>query len=456
MTTEVAPFSPIGRRQFMQWCTGSLALAAAGCRRGRDRASSGGCSVTIAYCCGVEDVLNPWEDMSAKFLLFLPLARFNEEGELEGRLAKAWEHSPDYREWTYDLRTDVRWQDGVPFTAHDVKFTLDTLSHPDVQYFGPGFIESTTVVDDATVEIRFGGYPEFFAMATVFYPRHLLSHLLPQRFFQWDFWKRPVGNGPYRFVRRLPKTMMEFEANPDYHRGKPRIDRVVLKFVDEAGLTDLLGGGADAVTFSNPAQIPKLGNDPRFRVYHRLFELVSRAIYWNHAHPPFDDVRVRRALTLAINRRELLRVLNLPESFPVVDGIYTDRQLRRGQLPEPLPYDPAQARELLEAAGWRDLDGDGVRERGGKAFRFTAILPGAAGFTEWASTSRTSCAASVFGWRSSRWPVGASSEKGFGPAGSRPRSNSSAAAAGGSNGISAKTRRLATQTGRYPSSSTGR
>jgi peptide/nickel transport system substrate-binding protein len=83
---------------------------------------------------------------------------------------------------------------------------------------------------------------------------------------------------------------------------------------------------------------------------------------------------VRRALTLAIDRRELIVVLNLPAHTPLVTGPYTDRQLRLGALPEPLPYDEVWAGALLDSAGWRDANGDGVRERDGRLLRFTALV----------------------------------------------------------------------------------
>ncbi|MFQ5739638.1 MAG: peptide ABC transporter substrate-binding protein [Acidobacteriota bacterium] len=304
------------------------------------------------------------------------MVTYDEEGELEGRLARRWEHSPDYREWTYHLRTDVRWQDGVPVTAQNVKFSLELLTHPDVLEFSPEAFESITVLDDSTVTIRTSGSIDpGWDKWTVFYPKHLLEKLDPGEIDHWEFWTHPVGNGPYRFVRYLPQTMMEFEANPDYYRGKPSIQRVILKFTGAAGLTELLSGNVDVVMDVNPVLIPKVAGDPRFRAYHSMVGWwIQRAIYWQNAHPLFHDPSVRRALTLAINRRELTRVINLPENTPVVDGPYTFRQLQRGQLPEPLPYDPARALALLEAAGWRDRDGDGMRERNGQAFRFTVLV----------------------------------------------------------------------------------
>ena len=343
-----------------------IVLVCTQCSRKEDRAYARGSTVTIA----VPDfsVLLP-DDTDADFLVFLPLATLDENGELEGRLAKSWEHSDDYREWTYHLRTDVHWHDGNPVTAHDVKFTLDLLSHPDILEY-PHL--SATVLDDSTLTIISSRAHDYQANI-VYYPKHLLEHLEPKEFWDWQFWREPVGNGPYRFVRHLPQTMIEFEANPDYYRGKPEIDRVVIKFIGKAGLTELLSGNVDVIEL-NPAQIPQFAADSRFRVYHKEPNFAGGvAIYWQHNNPLFRDPRVRRALTLAINRREMLQVFNLPENLPLFDGPITPRQFHRRQLPEPITFSPERAKSLFDAAGWHDPDGEGVRKRDGQAFRFTAI-----------------------------------------------------------------------------------
>ncbi len=351
------------------------------------------------------------------FLIFLPLATQNERGELEGRLARSWEHSSDHREYTFHLRTDVRWDDGVPVTAHDVKFTLELLSHPDA---ATGYrFESPTVLDDSTVVIRSANGPGYL-LDIVYYPKHLVEDLDPKRFWEWDFWTHPVGDGPYRFVRYVPQTMMEFEANPDYYRGKPRIERVILKFVGgagAAGLTALLSGDAD-IAQADLTQLPQIASDPRFRIYHNVAP-SARAIYWKCDHPLFRDPRVRGALTLALDRQELLRLLNLPADLPITDGVFTRRQFRRGEWPEPLPYDPAQARALLEAAGWSDRDEEGIRENAGRAFR----LPPAWRATPECRSSRYTCRLSC-GGSESRWTYSSSRSPSCGtssaPAPSRP------------------------------------
>ncbi len=358
----------------MIMCACLLAFPALGCGGGDDRAYSRGSTVIISYCCGNE-ALNPSHDMAALNLVFLPLATRDPQGQLVGRLATSWEPSPDYREWTYHLRTDVRWHDGVPVTAHDIAFTIDVMrTFGDLDY-GSGAFESVTVHDDSTITIRSGHGRRGYQTSMVFYPKHLLEHLDPERLAEWEFWTRPVGNGPYRFVRLEPETMMEFEANPDFYLGKPRIERVLLKFSLDAGLTELLGGYVDAISSFPPARLPTIVGDPRFRIYYRVAGSATQAIYWKNDNPLFRDPRVRRALTLAIDRRELLGLLGMPDDLPLVDGPVTPGQYRRGELLEPLPYDPVRAGALLDSAGWRDQDGDGVRERDGRPFRFTALLP---------------------------------------------------------------------------------
>ncbi len=362
---SVSPVVSLARHGWL--VTSCLALATLSCARDDDPALSHGSTVIVSYCCGPQ-ALNPSMGLTSQFLVFMPLVARDVNGELEGRLARSWEHSEDYREWTYHLRTDVRWHDGIPVTAHDIEFTVDLLVHPAVGYY-PAETVSITVVDDSTLTVRYAGIPQHWW--TVYYPKHLLKDLDPADFYDWTFWQKPVGNGAYRFVRYVPETMMEFEANPDYYRGKPAIERVVLKF-GGPGVTELLSGAVDAaeVDYMN---LPRLAADSRFRLYH-LTSGAAQAIYWQNDHPLFSDASVRRALTLAIDRRELLGALNLPESTPLVDGVYTERQLRSRRLPDPLPYDPAEARTLLEAAGWSTPGGDRVREREGEEFRFTAIV----------------------------------------------------------------------------------
>ena len=318
-------------------------------------------------------------DGVAKFLVFLELATPDETGALEGRLARSWKPSPDYREWTIQLRTDVRWHDGVPVTCRDVEFTVDLWNHPDVLY-PSNPIESVDVLSDSTCVLRYKGghawdtywYPGYW---TVFYPRHLLEGLDPAAFEEWEFWERPVGNGPFRYVRHTPQTMVEFEANPDFYLGEPRIDRVVLKFGPES-ITELLAGNVDAMNLENRIAVDGIEDDARFRIHYEAWDDISAvlALFYDHADPLFSDARTRRAITHAIDRAELRRLLRQWPELPIVDVPFTEKQYWNGELPEPLRFDPALSKRLLGEAGWHDANGDGLRERGGEEFSFRLIV----------------------------------------------------------------------------------
>lgn len=328
--------------------------------------------VTVLWQGGNEYFMNPFMGGNADHLVFLSLFTSDENGELIPMLAESVEHSADYRTWTVSLRRDIKWHDGVPVTAHDVKFSMELWAHPEVIMEVP--YEKITVLDDFTLRIAYNKKPRRYIIndSQVVYPQHLLKNLDPKEIATWDFWTHPVGNGPFRYVRHTPKTMMEFEANPDYFLGKPKIERVVFKFGGSSELTELLSGNVD-ITWADPKDILLLKGDPRFAVYHRITPGALWVIYWNLRHPFFSDPVVRRALTLGINRRELLQVLNYPETLPIFDVPFRTRELRRGEIPEPLPFDPKLASQLLEEAGWRDIDGNGIREKDGKEFHFEML-----------------------------------------------------------------------------------
>jgi peptide/nickel transport system substrate-binding protein len=133
-----------------------------------------------------------------------------------------------------------------------------------------------------------------------------------------------------------------------------------------------MSGNVDCINISSLEAI-KLADDPRFRVY-QGWGPARNQIFWNHRNPLFGNVTVRRALTLAINRRELHRVLNFSDDIFITDGIYTNFQAKRGEIPEPLSYDPEQAKRLLEEAGWHDRNANRIRDKDGREFHFTMIV----------------------------------------------------------------------------------
>lgn len=324
---------------------------------------------------GDEYLLGPGWDDSAKFLVFLPLARWDDAcdvGEHQG-FADRWEYTPDRRQWTIYLRRNVRWHDGVQVTARDIEFNVNLWRHPDLEWYGAWGVDSVQVIDDYTVTM-FLDEPATLELLEwdVYYPRHLLEDLEPSEYFEWDFWTHPVGNGPYRYVSHDPETHIEFEANPDYYEGEPAIKRVILTLAEVPGLVRMRSGETDWAEVDPLDAVPFL-NDDNFDVYYGGWGAAVR-IVWNLNNPLFSDKAIRQALTFAIDRIAIVQGLGFPEGTPISDGTYTSCQFLRREVPQARPYDTTAARRIFEDAGWRDTDGDGVLDRDGRPFQFVTIV----------------------------------------------------------------------------------
>jgi peptide/nickel transport system substrate-binding protein len=225
----------------------------------------------------------------AENLMFLSFLKEDENGEYQFSLVERWEHSTDYREWTIHIRPGVKWHDGMPVTAADVKFTMDLRIiaaaggklPPDLAKILENRVK---VIDELTLKMTYEN-PRKPDGLSVYYPKHLLENLDPKDYREWDFWKTPVGNGPYRYVRHVPKTMVEVEANPDFYRGKPKIQRAILKFVQSSSIQELLSGNIDTYSGIRSEALPILSGDDRFRFYHNYGQNWI-AIHWNHPNNP--------------------------------------------------------------------------------------------------------------------------------------------------------------------------
>ncbi len=321
------------------------------------------------YYQGDEAVFSPAHWVPFPHIVFASLFRRGPDGE-EGWLVDRWEVSGDERTWTYHLREDARWHDGVPVTTADIEFSLDMWNRsddPDAELELPYVLE---VLDDHTFSITYEnvGTRDYFHSDVICFPKHHLEPLDPDGVFDWEFWKQPVGNGPFRYVRHIPGVMTELEADPDYFLEGPRVEKLTLRYGGIATV-ELLAGNVDMHIWASPMDQLTLESDPRFDFSAKL--RPADVLYWNVSHDLLSDVRVRRALTLAIDRRELARATGAPDEVPIVDGPADFDDL--DGYPAPLPFDPSEARRLLAEAGWRDTDSDRVLDRDGQEFRFTML-----------------------------------------------------------------------------------
>ncbi|MBV8198315.1 MAG: hypothetical protein JO263_09270, partial [Candidatus Eremiobacteraeota bacterium] len=224
--------------------------------------------------------------------------------------------SADRKRIVYRLRHGVRWQDGVPLTSRDVLFTYWAVMNPRdaiASRYGFDRISAVSAPDAYTVIVRtrapYSPILSMFLGGDSNYPI-LPAHLL-SRYASLDrvaFNGHPVGSGPYRFGRWVHGDRLTLFANPTYFAGRPAIDRIDLRFVpDSSAITnELLTGEIDATFLADPAKIATMRQVPNHRVVVTPVH-SGYSLDFNTADPVIGDINVRRAFSLAIDRRGAVR-----------------------------------------------------------------------------------------------------------------------------------------------------
>lgn len=314
-----------------------------------------------------------------KYMLFTPLVQFDEKLNPVPYLAERWDLTE--QNVTFHLRPGVKWHDGRPVTAEDVKFTFDLAKNPETaSQLGAvylGLVKSATVVDSLTVRFDFvspHAQPlDDFWWAPV--PKHLLESVPPAQLTQAPYNRQPVGSGPFRFVSWKAGQELVLAADsafPAALGGRPRLDRVVFRIIPESQtrLQEVVAGSVDV----NYTVIPDEAQQIQAQRQIQLFHYPSREftyLGWNNERPMFSDARVRRALAMAINREQMVQAL--AQGYGKPSGSVVPLISPLAPNVPPLPYDTAQARQLLAQAGWTDTNRDGLVDKGGQPLRFTLI-----------------------------------------------------------------------------------
>lgn len=329
--------------------------------------------------------------------IFLRLADFTVGGSTIGdsgfvpQLARSWEWN-DPLTLTFHLDPRAHWQDGVPVTAADVQFTFESYTDTAI---GSGdltalaHIASVTATDSLTAVFKFrNGYPEAFFDAAFhmrILPAHLLREVPRQQWRTAPFGRAPVGDGPYRFVRWTPGESVELTADSTFYLGRPHLRRLIWRFASDVNvaITQLVAGEADAIeVLVPPANIDRARAAGHLTLYpypgvtYTFMRFNLRANGDSlHPHPVFADPIVRRAMILATDRASMMQSA-LGGHAKVPPGPMP-QQWNWLWVPElsPPPYDTAQAAGLLTARGWRDSNGDGIRDRAGRRLTFHVAVP---------------------------------------------------------------------------------
>jgi peptide/nickel transport system substrate-binding protein len=314
--------------------------------------------------------------------LFTPLIQYNEGLEPTPWLAQSWVMEGDTAV-VFELRQDVRWHDGQPVTVEDVKFTFDRAKDPDVAspILGSVFLKdvaSAEVVGPNSIRFTFAR-PHAQALEDFWWapvPRHVLESVPVAELRTAPFNRSPIGSGPFRLEEWIPNDRVVLVRNPDFPAGlggPAASERVVMRVITESttALAELTTGGAHVNVQVLPEQASQVegGSDTR------LFAYPGRTVFyigWNNARAPFDDVQVRRALASAVDRQGIIAGLLHGRARPATSTTTPGHPLSPDELPLPT-VDVAGARAALEAAGWADANGDGIREKDGRPLAFSLL-----------------------------------------------------------------------------------
>lgn len=303
--------------------------------------------------------------------------------EFVPHLAKSWEISEDKLEYTFYLRDDIKFHDGVSLTANDVKFTFDKIMDPKTDssalrnYYED--IESLEVIDDWTYR---------FAMKKPYF-RHLLVlglfEVMPEHIYsEGDINthpanRKPIGSGPYKFESWDAGQQIVLSRYEPYPLTPVYFDKRVFKMITdrEAAFQVLQRQEIDHMDVP-PEKWNQQANTPEFREkFHRLTPdsptegTLSRYNYigWNMRQKKFQDKRVRQALTMLCDRQLILdRIFD--GLGKVISGPLDPKVPEYNSDIDPWPFDPERAKQLLDEAGWIDADRDGIREKDGEKLEF--------------------------------------------------------------------------------------
>ncbi|WP_159992432.1 peptide ABC transporter substrate-binding protein [Roseomonas sp. 18066] len=399
MTLSRPPSDPAGpapqpgRRSLLRWSAAAAALAGAGTLPGlslaQTPAAAGARRGQVVIGVAQEPTrFHPLQrrtevDDSVHLNIFSTLWGLDPEGGLTPDLATEVPSvengglSADGLTWRVKLRSDVLWHDGAPFTAEDVKFTLETIKDPNYpasSRHGHELVRDIEVVGKHEIRWRletpFAPYLALLAWMTIG-PRHILAQVTDPT--DPAFNNRPVGTGPFRFHERRPGDYVALVANDRYYREGPFLERVIIKYIpDQISVkTQFITGAIDAAMIPGiaPDLAEEVARTPGLTLNRTDTQFVDM-IALNNALPQFAELAVRQALYLSLDKQTIYR-----DIYP--NGV---RQPTESFLPKqswaykpdltPHRYAPDAARALLDEAGWKP-GADGIRQKNGVRLAFT-------------------------------------------------------------------------------------
>ena len=317
-------------------------------------------------------------EMSANRLIFSGLTQYNNDRKLVGDLATKWEVSTDGKVYTFHLRKGVKWQDGVPFTATDVAFTLAAIQNPDSRsplassWQG---VKVDTKGDDTVVFTLPSPLDSFMDSTTLgIVPRHILESVEPSRLAEASFSTNPVGTGPFEIKTFSPAAReVTLSGYADYYNGKPKLDELILRSYEDSasGLDAFVSEQVNSPGRITPETAVRAAQTNRLAIHHMTLPNET-AIFFQNNFALFTDNTLRATLSRVIDRDAILKAATdgsgLAVTQPILPGQlgYTDNFAQS-------PLSVSAANKTLDEAGWKLPAGKWVRAKNSKQLSFELV-----------------------------------------------------------------------------------
>ena len=312
-------------------------------------------------------------------LIFNGLVKYDKDLNLVGDLAESWEVSRDGLTITFKLRRGVKWQDGEEFTAADVMFGFTTIISPNTRTAYAGDykeVQEATVVDRYTFRVT---YKRPFAPglsswgSLVVLPKHLLEG---KDINTTPFSRNPVGMGPYVFKEWKTGEKIVLRSNPTYFESRPYIDGFIYRIIPDPAtmFLEIKAGGLDFMGLT-PLQYKRQTETYKMRRDFCRYKYLAFAytyLGYNLKDWKFQDRRVRQAITLAINKEEIIEGVLLGLGL-IATGPYKPDTPWHNPKVQQYPHDVEKAKKLLAEAGWKASGNDEILQRNGSPFEFTIM-----------------------------------------------------------------------------------
>lgn len=309
---------------------------------------------TLVYGSGDYTRINPAMDEHGEIniLLFNGLTAHDGENQVVPGLAKSWTFEEASCTYTFSLEEGVKWHDGEDFTAEDVQFTVSAIMDPENgSENAPNFedVQKITVIDDHTISFTLAApnvaFLDYMSMPVL--PEHLLEG---ENMQESDFFRNPVGTGPYRLDNWDLGQSITLVKNDDYFKGAPKIDQIIFKIVpdDNAKAMQMQSGELDLAHLT-PKDAERFQQQEGYAVY-RMLTSDYRGILFNFQHAFWNNNRdIIPAICFAIDRQAIVDTVILGHGIPAYGPL--QRNLYNNEDVEHYDYDPAKAKQLLEEAG---------------------------------------------------------------------------------------------------------